>query len=114
MIFLYPSGTQYKCCTISAHSNKGIDGSNFAVRPTLVVKNKRNIPNVLCILLAVSEHFVNTSINKTLHSYESTVEEPTTVIIVFKLPTTVSCTKWTTYCGVKQKALYINKVWYVY
>lgn len=90
MIYLYPSGTQYKCCTIHAHSNKAMDLSNFAVRQTLMDKNNIKTPKVLWLFLAVREHCINTSINKTLQCSVSTVEEPTTVIIIiFGLPTTV-------------------------
>lgn len=88
MIFLYPSGTQYKCCSIHAHSNKGVDLSDFVVTQTLMDVNNINTPKVLWLLFAVNEQCVNTSINKMLQSYESTVEKPPAVVI-FRLPTTV-------------------------
>lgn len=52
-------------------------------------KNNINTPKVLWLLLTVSEHYINTSIDKTLQSYESTVEKPTTVVVIFRLPATV-------------------------
>lgn len=88
MIFLYPSGTQYKCCSIHVHSNKGVDLSDFVVMPTLMDMNNINTPKVLWLLLAVNEQCINTSINKMLQSYESTVEKPP-AIVIFRLPTTV-------------------------
>lgn len=87
MIFLYP-GTQYKCCSIHVHNNKGIGLSDTVVRQTLMDMNNINTPKVLWLLLAVNEHCINTSINKTLQSYESTVEKPPAGVI-FRLPTTV-------------------------
>lgn len=66
VIFLYFSGTQYKCCSIHVHSNKGKDLSDFIVRQTLMDTNNINSPNVLWLLLAVNEHCINTRINKML------------------------------------------------
>lgn len=77
--------------------------------------NNISTPKVLCLLLTVNEHCINTSINKMLQLW-ATVEKPPTVVI-FRLPTTVfrvSDTKKKIYCVVKQKASYINEVWCIY
>lgn len=86
MIFLCP-GTHYECCSIRVHSNKGI-GLSDVVRQTLMDVNSINTPKVLCLLLAVNEHCINTSINKKLQSSESSVQKPPTGLI-FRLPSIV-------------------------
>lgn len=89
MIFLYPSGIGYKCCVICARSSEELDLSNFAVRQTLMDMNNINTPKVSWLLLAVSKHCINARIDKTLQSYESTVEKLTAVVVIFRIPTTV-------------------------
>lgn len=51
MIFLYPSGLQYKCCTIHADSNKEIALLILAVRQTLMDRSNTGTPKVLCFCL---------------------------------------------------------------